>query len=263
MGRIFLVHWNADELDERVARLERAGHTVTASSEHGGGAARRLAKGKLPDAVVIDLGRLPSHGKHMAVWLRDNNKTRHLPIVFVCGDPAKVSGVAERFPDAVFTPWSRVRGALTRATKNPPKTSPKASPTTGYSGTPLPKKLGVKADSIVALLSAPKDFETTLGTLPEGATIRRQARGQCDVLVLFCRSCADLEKRLPTTIRCLGQGGGLWIAWPKKASGVATDLSDRFVREAGLATGLVDTKVCAIDATWSGLKFMRRTKSAR
>lgn len=128
----------------------------------------------------------------------------------------------------------------------------------GYSGTPLPRKLGVKEGSVVGLLGAPSGFDRTLGPLPDGATIRHQARGQIDVIVLFARSIADLKKRFPAAHRALAPGGGLWLAWPKKASGVETDLNDGVVRALGLASGLVDNKVCAVDDTWSGLRFMRR-----
>jgi len=131
--------------------------------------------------------------------------------------------------------------------------------TAGYSGTPLPKKLGIKPNAVVALLGAPEGFVAkTLQPMAEGVTIRTQARGRCDVIVLFSRSQRELERRLPAALRALGTGGGLWIAWPKKASGIATDLGDGVVRKVGLATGLVDNKVCAIDTTWSGLRFMRR-----
>ena len=126
--------------------------------------------------------------------------------------------------------------------------------TAGYSGTPLPRKLGVAAGARVAVLGAPADFADRL---PD-AIVRTRLAGSFEVIVLFARSRAQLDRRLPAALGALGQGGGLWLAWPKRSSGVETDLDDGAVREAGLATGLVDNKVCAIDATWSGLRFMRR-----
>ena len=129
----------------------------------------------------------------------------------------------------------------------------------GYSGTPLPKKLGIKPGSGVALLGAPPGFaETTLGALPEGATIREDSRSAFDVGLLFARSKADLARRFPAAARAMADPGALWILWPKKASGVVTDLGENAVRDFGLAAGLVDYKVAAIDATWSGLCFARR-----
>lgn len=129
----------------------------------------------------------------------------------------------------------------------------------GYSGTPLPRKLGIRPGSRVALLGAPDGFSgRTLGPLPVGVTLRSDTRVAFQVAVLFVRSRADLVRRFPAAARAMGQPGALWIAWPKKASGVATDLDGNVVRDFGLAAGLVDYKIAAIDETWSGLCFARR-----
>jgi hypothetical protein len=134
-----------------------------------------------------------------------------------------------------------------------------SAPRAGYSGTALAKKLGIKPDHRIALLNAPDGFETdTLGELPLGVTVRHRTRGPLDVIVAFVRSRSKLERGLEAWRAALDPAGGLWIAWPKQSSGVDSDLSDGVVREAGLATGLVDIKVCAIDATWSGLRFVVR-----
>jgi len=128
----------------------------------------------------------------------------------------------------------------------------------GYSGTPLPRKLGIKPQARVGLIGAPYDFDEVLGELPPGVSVRRRARGTFDVIVVFVQKRSELERRLPVLKKALDQAGGLWVAWPKRSSGVATDLGERIVRELGLASGLVDNKVCAIDATWSGLRFVYR-----
>jgi hypothetical protein len=130
----------------------------------------------------------------------------------------------------------------------------------GYSGTPLVRKLGIKPDSRLALVGAPSGFEKTLGELPRGVSVRRRAQPPCDVIVAFFERGARLRPRLPALMRALQPAGGLWIAWPKRASGVETDLSEDLVREAGLDAGLVDNKVCAIDETWSGLRFVSRLR---
>jgi len=131
-----------------------------------------------------------------------------------------------------------------------------ASPA-GYSGTPLPRKLGIKADSVTALVGSPPDFEDTLGPLPAGARLSRSGRGRRDLTLWFVRSAAELRRAMPRMVHA-AQSGGVWIAWPKKASGLATDVTESIVRDHGLAAGLVDHKVCAIDATWSGLRFALR-----
>ena len=131
-------------------------------------------------------------------------------------------------------------------------------PTAGYSGTPLPKKLGIKPGHRVGLISAPRDFE--LEDLPEDVHLVRRAQGSFDVMVFFTRRAADLERRLPRLKRLLVPNGGLWIGWPKKSSGVATDLDFTVVQHTGLELGLVDNKICAIDEIWSGLRFVYRLK---
>jgi hypothetical protein len=132
--------------------------------------------------------------------------------------------------------------------------------TAGYSGTLLPRKLGIKEGSLVALVGAPAGFDETLGELPPAVEIRRRARGPLDVIVFFTTRRAELARRFPTLARALAPAGGLWIAWPKKSFGVATDLVFLDVQEVGLAAGLVDNKVCAIDEVWSGVRFVIRLK---
>ncbi len=133
----------------------------------------------------------------------------------------------------------------------------------GYSGTPLPKKLGIKADHVVALVDAPSDFARTVGALPPGAVLRATAHGAADLAIWFARSAADVADRMPAMADRIGPARcpGLWVAWPKKASGVPTDLTENEIRRIGLAHGLVDYKVCAIDHVWSGLKFARRKQT--
>jgi hypothetical protein len=130
----------------------------------------------------------------------------------------------------------------------------------GYSGTPLPKKLGIKPGARLGLVGAPADFTRTLGELPLGVAARAVGRGRdpFDVVVCFARSVKDLVRELPALRARLDPAGGLWIGWPKKSSHVATDLTEAEVRARGLALGLVDNKVCAIDDVWSGLRFVVR-----
>jgi hypothetical protein len=129
----------------------------------------------------------------------------------------------------------------------------------GYSGTPLPRKLGIKPGHRVALLGAPDGFEAdTLGGLPDGVGVVRRAGGEADVIVSFHTSRAELERRLPALRAMMEPAAGLWIAWPKRASKVPTDMTEDVVREIALPTGLVDNKVCAIDETWSGLRLVIR-----
>ena len=131
----------------------------------------------------------------------------------------------------------------------------------GYSGTPLPRKLGIKPGDRVLLLRAPDGFETrVLGPLPDGVTVRRRAAGRADVIVAFHTRRADLARRMPVLRGRMEPAAGLWIAWPKRASGQPTDLNEDVVRELALANVLVDNKVAALDATWSGLRLVIRLR---
>jgi hypothetical protein len=130
----------------------------------------------------------------------------------------------------------------------------------GYSGTPLAAKLGIEEGSRLALLSAPPALRLDL---PPRVQVRRHSRGDADVVVAFFTARKRMEERLPALASIIFPSGSLWLAWPKKASGVPTDLTDTAVRGAGLHGGLVDNKVCAIDATWSGLRFVWRVDNRR
>jgi hypothetical protein len=126
----------------------------------------------------------------------------------------------------------------------------------GYSGTPLARKLGVGPGDSLALLGAPDGF--AIDDLPPDVDVRRRAAPACDVMVSFHTRRADLARRFPALMRALAVDGGLWVAWPKGASGVDTDITEDVVREVALPTGMVDNKVCAIDDTWSGLRLVLR-----
>ena len=129
----------------------------------------------------------------------------------------------------------------------------------GYSGTPLPKKLGVAEGSTLALIGAPPGVLAVLtGALPDSVAVKRQARGAADVAVAFFTERREFERRVEALGRMVFPAGGLWVAWPKRASGVATTMGEDVVREVALPLGLVDNKVCAIDETWSGLRLVWR-----
>ncbi len=128
----------------------------------------------------------------------------------------------------------------------------------GYANRPLVKKLGIRPDSVVVLVGAPNGFEKVLGKLPGDVLIRRQDRGRRSLTLWFVCERRELDRRIYKMAGKVKGGGALWIVWPKKISGLATDLTQTIVRRTGLDTGLVGYKICAIDATWSGLNFIRR-----
>jgi hypothetical protein len=130
----------------------------------------------------------------------------------------------------------------------------------GYSGTPLAKKLGIKEKHRLALIKAPDGFEVELDPMPEDVEVSRRAAKALDIIVVFVKSAAELTEGFARLASRIVPNGMIWVAWPKKASGLQTDLSENLVREIGLEAGLVDTKVCAVNEVWSGLKFVYRLK---
>ena len=257
--KIALVHWNPAEAEERAATLRRARHRVVCITDSSPAALRELVAEE-PEAVVVDLSRLPAQGRELGGWLRRKAATREVRLIFVGGAPEKVAATKSLLPDATYAEWAALGAALRAAAKRRPGPAGPVVPGTfaGYSGTPLPRKLGIKDGSAVALVGAPGGFERTLGGLPTGARLRRTAGRDTDVLLLFAKNVADLERGFPAASKAVAKGGRLWICWPKKASGLATDLAESDVRACGLARGWVDYKICAVDATWSGLCFARR-----
>jgi hypothetical protein len=136
-------------------------------------------------------------------------------------------------------------------------------PMAGYSGTPLPKKLGIKPGHSVALLNAPGGFRKTLGELPDDVKFATRIESGHDIIHFFTKSRRELEKELPRMGKKIAQNGMIWVSWPKKASGVPTDITEDVVRDTALALGLVDVKVCAVDDTWSGLKLVIRLENRK
>ncbi len=130
----------------------------------------------------------------------------------------------------------------------------------GYSGTPLVKKLGIKAGFRIAFVGAPANFERDLGPLPVNVQIMSRPRRPMDFVLLFSKSATSLENDFKRTAAMLSANGMLWVSWPKKAANMATDLSENIVRAIGLDAGLVDVKVCAVNEIWSGLKFVYRLR---
>jgi hypothetical protein len=133
----------------------------------------------------------------------------------------------------------------------------------GYSGTPLVKKLGFRPGWRVAVIGAPDDLGELLGDLPDGLRLVRRLSGELDAVWLFAVARRELERRLPDALARLPADGTLWISWPKRASGVSTDVTENVLREVVLPTGWVDIKVAAIDDTWSGLRFALRREQRR
>lgn len=255
--RVRLVHWKQEEVPERAARLEAAGYAVEGETPGSSIGIKELRKDP-PAAFVIDLGRLPSHGREVAYAVRQSKALRGIPIVFVDGADGKVDAIRELLPDATYTAWEEIGADLAHAIDNPPADPVvPASDSGSPSGRPLAQKLGLKEGTTIALIDPPDGIEETLAPLPTGVVVRRGNRGRREMTLWFVTSRRELGRRFDAVARAVGETT-LWMAWPKRSSGVDTDLTEDAIREVALPAGLVDTKVCAIDETWSGLRLTRR-----
>ncbi len=252
-----MIHWKSAEASKRTKILQSAGYDV--SPEALSPASFKEMRENPPDAVVIDLSRIPSQGRDVGLGIRKYKDTRHVPLVFVEGDPEKVKRVRQLLPDAAYTTWDRILDELKMAIAHPPKAPVvPSSAMAGYEGASLPKKLGIKPNAVVYLIDAPEGFEKKIAKLPDGVSFARIIPKKNDLTIWFVKSQKELEQRANQIRPQIGKGG-LWIAWPKKSSGFTSDLSQATVRKIGLDSGLVDYKVCSIDKTWSGLKFAVRS----
>jgi hypothetical protein len=257
MQRVRLIHWKEAEAGEAISRLRSAGYRIEFDpiSQN----LLKLIRSDPPDAIVIDLSRLPSQGRDLGIGFRQFKATRGIPLIFAAGDPGKIAGIRKLLPDAVYCEWDDIGASLKKALFSPPENPViPGSIMAGYAGRPLPKKLGIKTGCTAVLIDAPPNFEETLGELPEKVIVRRDRPESADLIIWFTTSTADLEVRIKTMGDLLGKKASMWIAWPKKSSGKAGDLTQQDVRRIGLASGLVDYKICSIDFTWSGLLFTRR-----
>jgi len=260
--RVHLVHWDADDARVRVAALTALGHDAIYLPGVSGTPLMRALRAGTPDCFLIDLDRRPSHGREVGAALAASPATRHRPIVCAGGDADAVARMRAVRPDAILTPWTRLRTALARAQKMaaaPPSSAPAPRREPLFAGRTLAQKLGIAAGDEVAVLGAPPGFAKTLGALPAGARLTATAGASAQRFLWFVTSRRELVQALGR-LAVLTTTQVAWIAWPKAASGRRTDITGNDVREAGLAAGLVDFKVCSVDETWSGLAFTRRRR---
>lgn len=242
-----------------IVRLEDAGYAIDREPVTGPDDLKRLAQ-QPPRAVVIDLDRAPARGRDIALALRQRMATRRIPIVFVATDQS-VFGRLKALPlETMHAGPDDVVTAVASALAMPPSgAAPTPAATAGYSGTPLPRKLGIKPGMRVVLVKPPDGFAAVLDPLPPDVALRTTNRGARDITLWFTRYRRELERGMTRMAEVAGDGR-LWICWPKKTSPLAADHTGEIVRRVALAAGLVDFKVCAVDEDWSGLAFVRRRR---
>jgi hypothetical protein len=259
MAQIRLVTWDPAAAREHARALKKAGFTVNASPLLTSGLIGQI-RDDPPAVIVIDLDRLPSHGRAVAIVVHSGKSTQHIPIVFAGGDEAKVKIAREQAPWATFTDWPGAPAALKTALKNPKRAASAKTYMQHYAGSSLVKKLGFKPNLRTALLGAPEGFEEQLGDLPEGVEFETKVSTQTRMAIWFVRSLRELATETEYLSARLPAGASLWIVYPKQTSRFKVDFTQNEVRGAGLNAGLVDYKICAVDSDWTGLKFARKKR---
>jgi hypothetical protein len=258
MARIRLICWNGELAAERAAFLKKAGLDVDASPFDPAGMITRLREDP-PGLILIDLDRLPSHGREVAVMLRNSKSMRHLPIVFAGGAEDKVARVRLDLPDAIFTDWAKAAAAVKKAFKTPPGEFVQPAPhMQRYAGSRLAKKLDLKAGVKAALIGAEEGFLELLGELPEGVEFQTRVTAQTKLVLWFVRASHEIAAAFELACARMPEGCSIWIIYPKKAGRHRVDFNQNDIRLTGLEAGVVDYKICAVDADWSGMKFARR-----
>jgi len=246
-----LFHWRAEEAKPLIAALRAGGYSVDYPGDKSNGNWRSLRQNP-PVAAVIDLTRLPSHGRYVAAAIRATKTLRHIPIVFVDGDPEKVERVRKDLPDAVYTSRGRLASVLKRVK---PLADPVAAPQMmNRTDRTTAEKLGIRAGARVALVDPPADYVRVLGKLPKDVSLEEEA-DDAPLTLWFAREpdaylagLAGIRKRALTS--------RIWVIYPKGRS--ASDLTQGLVRESALAVGLVDYKVCSVNEVWTGLLFTQK-----
>jgi CheY-like chemotaxis protein len=255
--RVCLLHWNEKERLERISQLSLEDVEVLGGINAGPQFAKALESAK-PDAVVIDLSRLPSQGRDLGIMIRARAGTRQIPIVFVEGAEEKVNAIRELLPDAEFTNWAQILPALKRVVNAKEKPFiAQSSVFAAYSQKPLATKLGIKPGSRVCLIG---ESESLLGgseSLPAGVSVITEVVNDAAIYLWCLSSQAELSDNL-AMIRTHVKHAPSWVGWPKKAAGSGSDLNQVIVREQCLAVGMVDYKICSINEKWSALLFKWR-----
>jgi hypothetical protein len=258
-----LISWNEADAAARAIILRRAGYSVIADPPENPGGMVRYFRELAPDAVVIDLDRLPSHGRELGLSLRASKSTSHLPLVFAGGVPAKIELVRAAIPDAIFIPWDDgVAVAIERAMAqpDPPRLLSREFLKDTSPGS-LERKLDIKpqAHFVVVLVNRNDNgWLAELLSLPEGVVQQRRIDATTTLALFPVATRRDLMRAFEQARSSLPPKASLWIVHPKQTSRLAADFNQDDVREAGLAHGFVDYKVCAVDKDWSALKFARR-----
>jgi len=258
MARLRLIHWKAASAAQYLDLLRTAGYTVEYSESFTPQSLRSWREHP-PGAFIIDLTRLPSHGREIAIALRQSKATRNVPIVFCTGSENniaedKIEKSRAHLPDAFFCPLSKLRGTLRRAlTARPAEAIVPVPMMDRYAARTTAQKLGIKEGATVLLVDPPRDCLSVLGDLPSEVQLSEDMRRRAAVTLCFAKDPDALLAHL-STLRAIAPETKLWICW-RKGKTAPGCVGENFVRESALSLGLVDYKICSLNPVWSGLLF--------
>ena len=242
MARVALIVWNEEECEENAAALRTLGHEVLGHFAASSSMMKHLRAFE-PEVMVIDLGRLPSHGIQVGLAIRK------IPIVFIEGEEEKTAKARAKVPAATYTSWKKLAGVLRRTGSLTPSQS-SGSPMDLYKETPVAVKLGLDKVGKIVAVDAPRAF---FALIPDGVEVVEEGEN-ADAVFCFATSARELGDR----VEWLAARAPAWIAWPKKTGKAGGDLNMYSVREIAFSAGLVDYKICGIDKQWSAMLFTRR-----
>ncbi len=254
MPRVRIVHWKAPEAGPLIEACRACGFEVEYDDLKGGELVKAIRE-KPPDAFVIDLTCLPSHGREVAIYLRRTKYARHIPLIFVDGAPEKVEAIRGHLPDATFTTrrhlGAAVKSACAKRVANP--VIPRGV-MERYGSRTTAQKLGIKAGATVAAIDPPRDYAAALGELPADAELLEDPDSVQAVTLWFVRDPRVYQAGL-RRMQAIAGRTKLWVVWRK---GSANALTQYAIRDAATGAGLVDYKICAVNAQWSAMAFARR-----
>jgi hypothetical protein len=253
---IHIITWAPGGAEELARGMRQAGFIVSISAYDL--SVQNELRQNPPAAVLIDLSRRPALGRDAAVQLRISKSTRGCALIFVGGQPEKVEEVRRLLPDAIYTSWEDALSGMKIALEQPIQAPIIPDGVfAAYEGRPLVRKLGIHIHSRLGVFHAPQGLKGLIGPLPAGVEWWDDPSETCDQALWFVRSLDELDSEIERVKSIAGQGG-VWIFWQKRGSGAAGGPNQAQVRAAGLAHGLVDFKIAALDETWSGLRFAKR-----
>jgi CheY-like chemotaxis protein len=251
MARVRLLHWKASEAETLLHALTTAGHSVD-YEEQFRSELMRIWRKSPPDVFVIDLSRLPSHGREIAIALRRSPATRSVPVVFCQGHEEKVSALRALLPDAEYSDLADLNRCVQHALKTAP--APKTIPVPimdRYANRTSAQKLGIRTGSKVALLDPPRHVQTVLGAMPDRVEF---VEGPAEVTLCFLHD-PDALRQAFSDLRAQATETKLWMLWQKKTSSHHCGITEPAVRNTGASLGLVDYKICSVDKNWSAMLF--------